>query len=816
SDPFAGEAGMEFLLGLAYAEADRGGLSGLLYYRGLWALSLAEERKALEQLIDFLMARWRAHPGMHIFHFSPYEPGAVKRLIGRHGTREAELDELLRAERFVDLLAVTRHGVQASVESYSLKELEQFHGFTRAVELPVASAALRRLSHALELAGPQDIASRDRELVQAYNRDDCISTAGLRDWLEARRKEAEDAGDTVPRPLNRAGDASIAIAEKAAEAQALFEKLTDGLSENRDDWGESDKARWLLAHLLEYFRREEKSAWWEYFRIHGLDAEDLLEERKAIAGLSFVQEVAGNPKQRIHRYAFPDQEVDPAEKKSLEEVGTKIVIGTVLALDVTGHTVDIAKSPRAAGYHPGAVMINDIVRPTSVEKSLIEFARSVATNGVNGNGPYRAGRDLLLASAPRVRRQADGPLRRPGEGVVQAAIRLAKDLDDSILPIQGPPGSGKTYTGARMIVALARQGKRIGVTAVSHKVVHKLLAEAVRAAAADGMLLLAARLERSAEEGTTDGVAIVNESKGLTENLARGIVVGGTAWLWSSNDMEESVDYLFVDEAGQMSLAHVLAASRACRNLVLLGDPQQLEQPQKGAHPEGAEVAALVHILGGRKTIADAAGLFLDVTWRLHPSICRFTSELFYEKRLEAREGLERQELNGASPFPSSGLWYVPVEHDGNQNVSLEEVDAVARIVAILRKDGVAWTDDKGQSFPLGQADILVVAPYNAQVAALTRKLGTQARVGTVDKFQGQEAPVVIYSMTSSSAQDAPRGMSFLYNPNRLNVATSRARCACILVASRRLLAPDCGSPEQIRWANALCRYRELATEVAL
>jgi len=298
--------------------------------------------------------------------------------------------------------------------------------------------------------------------------------------------------------------------------------------------------------------------------------------------------------------------------------------------------------------------------------------------------------------------------------------------------------------------------------------------------------------------------------------LKAGCVVGGTAWFWSREEMTESADYLFIDEAGQMSLAHALATGRAARNIVLLGDPQQLEQPQRGAHPEGAEVAALVHLLQGRKTIADEAGLFLDETWRLHPSICRFTSELFYEGRLNSRRGREKQELSGRTPFAGSGLFFVPVPHTGNQNHSPEEVEAVAGIVEGLRQSGVTWTDHEGHRQPLGARDILVVAPYNAQVAALNRRLGQEAVAGTVDRFQGQQAPVVIYSMTSSTAQDAPRGMSFLYNPNRLNVATSRARCACILVASPRLLEPECSSPEQMVWANGLCLYREMAREVDL
>lgn len=810
SDPFAGDDGMEYLLGFAF---DDGGLR----YRALWALTFGEERRAIEELIDFLMDRWRAHPGMHVYHFSPYEPGAVKRLIGRHGTREAEVDRLLRGERFVDLLAVTRHGVRASVESYSLKKLEPFFGFTRSLELLDAAAALRRVSRALELEGPGGISAEDRAAVQTYNRDDCLSTAALRGWLEKCRCELEAGGTPLPRPENLSGEASDAVAERAAGVQRIFEKLTADLPQDRQAWGPVERARWLLAHQLEYFRREDKVAWWEYFRIHDLDYEDLLEERKAIAGLRFEREVGGGTRLPIHRYSYPEQEIDPSEGKSLQEIGTKVRVGTVQEVDPASHTVDIAKTARTADLHPAAVMIDDHVRPSPVDTAFLEFALSVARNSVDGAGRYRAARDLLLARGPRrAGVPAGGTLRADGEGVVEAAKRLAKSLDTSILPIQGPPGSGKTFTGGRMIVDLARQRKRIGVTAVSHKVIQKLLTEALGAGAKEGFPLHAMRKDRNADGETIDGVLVTKDNAKLLRGLDSGVVVGGTAWFWSAEDMIESVDYLFIDEAGQMALAHVLAAGRSARNLVLLGDPQQLEQPQKGAHPEGAEVAALVHILGDRKTMALEAGLFLDETWRLHPKICEFTSELFYERRLSSRPGLERQQLNGPTRFSGSGLFYVPVQHTGNQNSSPEEVEAVARIVQDLRGDGCGWTNNEGKSLPLGPSDILVVAPYNAQVDALARRLGDRARVGTVDKFQGQEAPVVIYSMASSSVQDAPRGMSFLYSPNRLNVATSRARCVCILVASPRLLAPETNSPDQMRWANALCRYREMATEVAI
>ena len=813
SDPFAGDQGMEYLFGVSF-----GGDELWPSYRAFWALDRMEERTALEGFIDFVMGRWATHPSMHVYHFSPYEPAALKRLIGRHGTREAELDRLLRAEKFVDLLAVTRHAVRVSVESYSLKALEASYGFVRGVDLREAGAALRRLAAALELAGRGDVSAEDRAAVETYNRDDCLSTAALRDWLEARRADLEAQQGPVERPVEKSGDASEAVEEQAAEVKAAYDRLISGLPEDRQSWGPAEKARWLLAHQLEYFRREDKCAWWEFYRIQDLDHEDLLEERKAVSGLQYIGEAESTGRAAVHQYSFPEQEAAVDEGDDLFKVGDEQKrIGKVRSIDLAGRVLEIEKSSKSKEIHPTAVMVNERVPPHPVDGALLSFGRAVADFGVDGKGPFRAARDLLLKAKPRLHHPVRGPLRGRGEDVVKAAVRLSRDLAESVLPIQGPPGTGKTWTGARMIVALAAEKKKIGVTAVSHKVIDNLLKEVLAAAKEAGVSLGVIHKDKVSKAGDDPaGIEKVDDNATARAGLSAGKVVGGTTWFWSRDDMVESVDYLFIDEAGQMSLAHALAAARSALNIVLLGDPQQLEQPQRGAHPEGAEVAALVHILDGHKTMPDEAGLFLDETWRLHPDICRFTSELFYEKRLIPRDGLQRQALSGGTPFDGSGLFFVPVDHAGNQNSSPEEVEAVTRIVQSLLAPGVRWTDSKGTARTLTPSEILVVAPYNAQVAALTARMPDRVAVGTVDRFQGQQAPVVIYSMASSSSEDAPRGMGFLYNPNRLNVATSRALCACILVASRRLLEPECRTPEQMRWANCVCRYREMATEVAL
>jgi uncharacterized protein len=287
-------------------------------------------------------------------------------------------------------------------------------------------------------------------------------------------------------------------------------------------------------------------------------------------------------------------------------------------------------------------------------------------------------------------------------------------------------------------------------------------------------------------------------------------VAAGTAWLWSRKDAAEVVNTLFVDEAAQMSLANVLAVAQACKTLVLLGDPQQLEQPIQGSHPEGTEVSALDHIPQGAPTIDEHQGLFLNETWRLHPDICDFTSELFYASRLHCRADLTRQRVISTSRVSGTGLRFLPVAHEGNQNASIEEAAETQRLVEEILSSSARWVDRDGTERPVGIEDILIIAPYNAQVFEIQRRL-PHARVGTVDKFQGQEAPIVIYSVTTSSHADAPRGMEFLYSLNRLNVAVSRAKCVCVLLASPAVFEPVCATPRQMELANAYCRYRERA-----
>jgi uncharacterized protein len=803
-DAFVGKSGREYLFGLAFEKEP-----GRAIYKSHWGITADEEKSAFEWFIDFVMERWKAYPEMHVFHFTAYEPSALKRLMGRYATREDEIDRMLRAGLFVDLHTVLKRSVRASVEEYSLKALEVFHDFGRAVPLEQARKAMRLMEHRLELSAMDLVDAPTRDTILHYNSDDCLSTRSLRDWLEGLRRTLVEAGIAVPRPVMTDDAPPEAVSDRQRRLDRLIQELVQGMPVDPDLRTADQAALQLLANLLDWHRREDKVAWWEFFRLKALTEEELLDEKAAISGLRFVERVGLKRKIPIDRYAFEKQETEVRTCDKVCEKGERI--GEVVAIDIPRRTIDIKKTRKTADIHPTSVFVNG-VGPNSeaMADALFRLGEWVSFYGLNVPGPYRAARDLLLRHPPRT--EGGEALVLEGESTVDAARRIVGLLQESVLPIQGPPGSGKTFIGARMIVELVRQGKRVGVTATSHKVIDNLLTQIVKAATKEGLQGLTC-LQKVSEkpEIPSPGITVTTSNAEARAALRGGAqVLGGTAWLWSSEDFFEAVDVLFVDEAGQMALANVLAASQAAKSIVLLGDPQQLEQPLKGSHPDGAEVSALEHLLEGAKTISAHKGLFLEMTWRLHPKICEFTSEVFYEDRLQSRNGLDNQCLQGHPWLGKAGLWFIPVDHEGNRNASAEEVGRVSEIVDSLLKPGVKWIDDKRNERALRVEDILVVAPYNAQVSDLAEGL-RNARVGTVDKFQGQQAPVVIYSMASSSPEEAPRGLEFLYSLNRLNVATSRAQAMVIVVASPRLLEPECRTPHQMQLANALCRYFELA-----
>ena len=813
-DPFAGGvgavAGQEYLFGVVAAH------KGELHYEKRWALTAQAEKTGFEWLVDEVVRRWKESPAMHVYHFGGYEPGAFKRLMGRYATREEEVDSMLRAGLFVDLHTILKQAVRAGVEEYSLKKLEALYGFKRRISPENSRAAMRYIEHRLELGfGEEALPEEYREAMERYNAEDCFSTAAMRDWLERERSEKAKEGCDIPRPALGDGAPPEEVDERQKRVAALAAKLTADVSANPAERTEEQRARWLLAQLLDWHRREDKAVWWDYYRLRDMKDDELLEERSSLAGLRHEGHIRMEKNSPVERYSFPKQETEIRRGDKL--CYGELNVGTVERIDIGERVIEIKRSGKTAAIHPTSVFVDGRGPKWEVlAESIFELGKRISEGPAGKEIQNSPAWELLLKNKPRLSRGET--LAALGvETTVETACRIASALDASVFAIQGPPGAGKTFTAARMICGLVREGKKVGVTAHSHKAIGKLLQEVqVAADEADIGVRCIRKIGEEGREEEIKGVEATDDNAVPLETLNSGKarVAAGTAWMWSRPEYAKAIDALFIDEAGQMALADVIAAARAAAKLILIGDPQQLQRPLKGSHPEGAEKSALEHLIGERKTILPEVGMLLPQTRRMHPDVCKFTSRIFYEDKLSSHPVTRPFVLEGHPQFRKAGLFYVPVAHEGNQNSSPEEVKAVARIVESLLKGQVKWFYGVGNCQTLKkEKDILIVAPYNAQVSDLSERLPGMS-IGTVDKFQGQEAPVVIYSLTTASPEDAPRGMEFLYSLNRLNVATSRAKTAVIVVGSPRLFEPECRTPRQMQLANALCAYREMATEV--
>lgn len=785
-DPFVGE-GLTYLFGVAWEDG------GEKKYGSWWAHSAEEEREAFESVMDFLTARHAEDGNAHIYHYGAMEVSTLKRLMGRYGTRENELDDLLRHEAFVDLSGIVRQGMRISHSSYGLKKVETFYDFAReATGVAEAGGAV--------LAYEQWLDTRNEALldeIRGYNREDCLSIIAMRQWLIEVRPD--DVEWKAPRDAPELTETRI---EQDQKNDALYQQLAAAGNP-------------LLAHLLYYHRREERPAWWSWFeRRDKMTDQELIDDSESIGGLERIESVplVKEKKSFVFTYGFPPQEhkFDAGD----EAHDRKERAGEIFRIDDANGIVELKRGATLLKLpDPTALIPKPSVNSGVLREALQRFAAAVVDHGLAGN-PYRAATDILLANVPRV---IGTPLGEQEEW--RDILEATRRLDDSYLFVQGPPGSGKTFHGARAIVELLRAGKRVGVTSSSHKAIHNLLDEVEKVAHSAGYWFRG--LKKSGDGGDSAFVSkLPNPMIEATKKPAACAdpsvrFVAGTPWLFADPDLDRTVDYLFVDEAGQVSLANALAAATAARNVVLLGDPLQLAQVSQGSHPDGVSVSVLEHLLGVYKTVPRERGIFLEESWRMHPDVCGFVSEIVYDSRLRSADECATQAVT-IDGVVETGLRFMPVEHEGNSQSSEEEAEQIAS--AIRRMLGGTFTNSKGKTAPLRPADFLIVAAYNAQVRTLNRALADaglhNVPVGTVDKFQGRQAPIVFFSMATSSGAELPRDVEFLFSRNRLNVAISRARCLAIVVASPRLLDVDCSSPEQMRLVNGLCRFVEMADAI--
>lgn len=796
-DPYYPD-GLEYLFGVYYA-AD-----GSWCFLPFWGHDHEEEKRAFRDFMAFVAKHLAAHPNAHIYHYNHYETTALKRLSCRYAVCEEQMDNLLRRGTFVDLYFVVREAIRTSEPGYSIKNLETFYMEKRTGEVATAGDSVVVYNRWREL-GDQTLLDN----IAQYNEVDCISTRKLRDWLLELRPEGVVWRDGTP--VGETEDSSVPERKEwEIEYEAYSARLENAATEE-------DPALSTTSHLLEFHRREAKPQWWSGFERQDKLEEELIDDLECIGGLRLAGASRQEKRSLVYAYSFPPQEYKIRVNSTVDDVFQMQRAGTVLDIDEQACRISIKRGmsqgplPEKLNIGPQGPLKTDTIRA-----ALYRFADRMLVDETD----EVVGGQILRRNLPRIRGRELGTPVLSGTDTLAGAIEAVANLDASYLFIQGPPGTGKTYTSGHIIAELIRRGYTVGVSSNSHKAIHNLLAQVEKVALERGIVFTGVKKSSvSNPESYFAGSCILNEDDtgAIPHNCA---LYAGTAWLFADERLDGLLDYLFIDEAGQVALANVIAMSGSTRNIVLVGDQMQLGQPTQGTHPGEAGASVLEYLLRDHATIPPERGIFLAETRRMAPGVCSFISLAFYDGRLAPHPDTTLRALlapdEGTDPenftLPHEGIVLLEVNHHSRTQKSSEEGEIV--LEAYNRLLTMTFRDSTGKERPLTRDDILVVSPYNMQVNLLESMLPKGARVGTVDKFQGQEAPVVFFSMATSSGEDLPRNIEFLFSKNRLNVAISRAQCLAVVVASPLLAEAACKTVDQMRLVNTFCWLCDYAQRV--
>lgn len=795
------EGGLEYLWGVTWFDA-----SGERQFSDYWAHDSEQEKAAFRDFVLWAYGRWKANPAMHIYHYGHYETAVCRRLMGRYGVCEQEVDDLLRNEVFVDLHPIVRHGFCIGEPRYSIKNVEHLYRSARATE--VASGGDSVVMYERWCNAPDGDSWRDSEILKSirdYNIDDCNSTQELVDWLRNEQvksgiqylgEEAEPEQNSLP-DIDDRGKLRDQLLEQAEQEKAIDPECA--------------RVTEVMAWLLEFHRREQKPMWWQMFDRLGLTEMELADDLDCIAscvrtGREPYKETL-RAKKLCYEYTFDaDQDYkapkpgclikvhgEPDQRYDLVEFDGKAAKLVIKGMEVPPDQTTLIPVP--------------FVRPEPIPTAIEDVANQYA-EGTLGDCAIM---DFLHRRRPRIKGHPGGSIVKDEHdlGLIDQVIEVVLNLDNSYLCIQGPPGAGKTYTGKHVIAELVRRNFCVGIASNSHKAINNLLTTTARYCMEQGITTEFFHTCKNTGPEIDELDIFVIKNNQLPAAVNGSCVLGSTAWGFAQNDMVGMLDYLFVDEAGQVSVANLVGMSRCTRNIILKGDQMQLGQPTQGSHPGESGLSVLEYLLQDHATISSDLGVFLGVTYRMHPAVNEFISEAIYEGRLEPAPGNERQIVKVPEGYKGSldqecGLHFIAVEHEGNTQGSQEEAEKIREMAEALL--GRIVVDKGGTGRALGWDDILFVTPYNHQLNILSQILDEQARVGTVDKFQGQEAPVVIVSLCASNVDDAARGLEFIFDRNRLNVAISRAKSLAYVVGSPTLAAGRVENLKQLKLMNLACQ----------
>ena len=813
--------GLEYLWGVSYH--NKQAVQGKEYaFIDWWAHDRKQEKRAFEDFIDWTYARWQQDNTLHIYHYASYEITAIKKISEREFTRKKEVAEMLSSGVFIDLYKVVKNGLLIGEPSYSIKNVEHLYRGKRTTDVAnggesivfyenwhVQGGAKKWLEQANGytswLADSDNFdwtAWEELNDIRDYNIDDCESTLELVDWLRKQQKISgiSYAPNEEVKPEIEKTERQINSQEKREALVARQQALMDCF--NLDKNLQEDKRAELLIDLLHFYDRERKPKIWSYFERLEKTADQLFDDDTVLFDISLTSHSYDEGKILCVAAYNKDQAVRTDKISSATIQGSDVKVSNIRYIELDVHKGEVSFEIKAddekALQQPQLNLFGDESRinTDTLENRLCEITEQYfdtgKLSGVIGT--------ILNQEKPRFK-NAQSPLpvtrhRYPDDDeYMQAMITTIAAMDNSCLCIQGPPGAGKTFTAKNVITALVKAGKRIGIMSNSHAAIMNLLKELPKRLPDNNLVKVGGYgvIKDFREIYSEDNYPNLNYRSSMSfikkAPYGQQDVIGATVYGFAKQlAYDEPVDYLFVDEASQVALANLIAVTGAAKNIILMGDQMQLEQPIQGSHPEQAGKSALEFMLKGHAVIPNDQGVFLERTYRMHPDVCQPLSDVVYEGELSSDKQTEIQSVNINNPHyitKPTGILPIAVNHEGNTQSSVEEVIVVQRLIDELKTG--CFTNNRGESKPITDSDILIVAPYNMQVNLLKEKLAGDLKIGTIDKFQGQEAPVVIISIAVSDVEESSRGLDFVLDINRLNVAVSRAQALAIIVANDAL-----------------------------
>lgn len=780
--------GLQYLFGIYYEE------SGKKKYKAFWSHNHEEEKNNLIKLFDFFEVHFKKYPDSFIYHYAPYELTALDGLTSKYDVKSDEFVKYKNLQKFIDLFKISKQTFFAS-DGYSIKDLEKYYNFKRTSEITNGEESENFYIDWLETGDQKYL-----DQIQKYNEEDVQSTFQLHQWLLGFKEK-----DT---PWFEPEIKKLDLRKREIDMRDNKEKLKKL----------KNKEKILidtLSDILGFYYRANKPKYYRFFERKYLDDEELVEDVECLGNMRRVGEITDIKESKLYTYEYDEQDTK-IKKGDQIDIANNLLFGyperagVVHEHDLEKKIIKIKKGLRSSKAPLPNTLSVGPSEPVGI-KYLEECATRFVNNLVDNKKTCSALKSILKKETPKINGIKSGEKIIKTNDFDKEIPQVISRLSESYIYIQGPPGTGKTQAGARSILELLKKGKRVGITANSHKVIHNLLDRTILFAKEDKFEFKGIKKHDDLKEDTIyEHPWILSTGENIDFKTCYEsndtLLYAGTKYLFCRDFNDDQLDFIFIDEASQFTVADMVSVGQSAKNIILIGDQNQLGNPTEGSHAGDSAKSILKFLLDDLEVIPEDKGIFLNTTYRMHPNINSFVSDNFYEGKLICHKDNVKRSINlsKSKKIKNEGIFYIQADHQGDSQKSTVEADLIDDL--ITQFTGKDFYNEKGEKRTISKNDILVVSPYNIQTNYLISRFSKLARIGTIDKFQGQQGSITIVSMTSSDPDCLPRNLDFLFDKNRLNVSISRSQLISIVIFNPRLLDTYPRNTEQLVLLNNFCK----------